>query len=139
MVQGFLQLADSAVDLSTWYTDPEQKACVLNMAVGMGRENALLYDVTILVNRNCSDLLDTSFSYRPVQWGGRVSFEKPPSDRSIGQWWTQEAEPHLTRLYGKFNCLISRANIVGGLFGQAVQQLLCCCEGEWNGEWWDCM
>jgi hypothetical protein len=62
MVQGFRQLADSAVDLSTWYTDPVYTARVLNMAVGMGRENVLLYDVIMLVNRHCSDVLDTGFN-----------------------------------------------------------------------------
>jgi hypothetical protein len=41
MVQGFRQLADSAVDLSTWYAVPDQKVRVLNMRVGMGRVNAL--------------------------------------------------------------------------------------------------
>jgi hypothetical protein len=42
MVQGFRQLEDSAVDLSTWYADPEHKADALNRIVGMGRENASL-------------------------------------------------------------------------------------------------
>jgi hypothetical protein len=52
--------------------------------------------------------------------GRRVSFEKPPSYRSIDQWWTQKAETYLTRLNGKFNSLISRANTVGDMTGQAV-------------------
>jgi hypothetical protein len=68
MVQGFRQLADSAVDLSTRYTDPVQKERVLNMAVGMGIENALLYDVIMLINRDCSDVLDKSFYYKQIEW-----------------------------------------------------------------------
>jgi hypothetical protein len=53
--------------------------------------------------------------------GGRFRVETASSGRSIGHWWIEEAEPHLTRMYGKFNFLVSRENIVGDLLGQAVQ------------------
>jgi hypothetical protein len=35
--------------------------------------------------------------------GTSFRFETPSSDRSIGQWWTQEGKPNLIRVYGKFN------------------------------------
>jgi hypothetical protein len=53
--------------------------------------------------------------------GRRGRVEISTSGRSIGQWWTQEAESHLTRLYGKINSLIFRANTVGDVIGPTVQ------------------
>jgi hypothetical protein len=46
------------------------------MAVGIGRENALLYDVIMRLNRHCSDLLDTSYSYRLVRWGEQLELKQ---------------------------------------------------------------
>jgi hypothetical protein len=57
-----------------------------------------------------------------VQWlARRVRFEKPSSNRRMSQWWTQEAKPILTRMYGKFKSLVSKANTAGDVLGQAVQ------------------
>jgi hypothetical protein len=50
-----------------------------------------------------------------------VTFGTPSSGRSIGQWWNQDAKPQLTRVYGKLKSLISKANKVGDVLGQAVQ------------------
>jgi hypothetical protein len=43
--------------------------------------------------------------------GRRVRFETPSSNRNIGQWWTQEAKPVLTRTYGKFTSLVSKETL----------------------------
>ena len=74
--------------------------------------------------------------------GRRVRFETPSSNRSIGQWWTQEAKPVLTRMYGKFKSQASKANTAGDVVGQAVQQaaeelagipfVLLVCVAEWE-------
>jgi hypothetical protein len=77
--------------------------------------------------------------------GRRVRFERPSSNRSIGQWWTKEAEPNLTRVYVKFKSLVSKANTVGNVLGKTVQPAdeelsgkpfaVLVCQGEWNEKW----
>jgi hypothetical protein len=52
----------------------------------------------------------------------RVRFETLSCNGSIGQWWTLEGNPVLTRMYENFKCLVSKANTVGNVLGQAVQQ-----------------
>jgi len=54
--------------------------------------------------------------------GRRVRFETASCNESIGQWWTQEANPNLTRMYEKFMCLVSKTNTAGYVFGQADKQ-----------------
>lgn len=54
--------------------------------------------------------------------GRGVGFETSFCNGIIGQWWTQEVKPNLTKVYGKCKSLVSKANTAGDVLGQTVQQ-----------------
>jgi len=72
----------------------------------------------MLVNRP----IRYEFQLQACAMGRSVGFETPSSNRSIGQWCTQEAQLNLIRVNGKFNSLVFKTNTASDVLGQVVKQ-----------------
>ena len=77
-----------------------------------------LHDIMI-VNRR----IRYQFQLQTCAMGRSVGFETTSSNRSINQWWTQEAKLNLSKVYGKFNSLVHKANTAGVVLGQTGQHV----------------